>query len=98
MEDGWAILTTASFTVGTGAFLKVGSFGFGLGAEKNEESDLASFTEVTTVLGSFFTATAFEGADGATATFFVGGAVFEGVGSLSFRFLLFVSIKSYFKY
>jgi hypothetical protein len=88
-------LVTVSFlTVGAGAFLKVGSFGFGLGAEKNEESDLASFTAVTTAFGSFFTAGGLDSAGGATAIFFAGGAVFAGSGSLSFRFLLFVSIES----
>jgi hypothetical protein len=76
--------------------LNVGSFGFGLGAEKNDESDFASFTEVTTVFGSLFTAVGFDGAGGATAIFFAGGPVFKGCGSLSFRFLLFVSIQSLF--
>lgn len=77
-----------------GAFLNVGSFGFGLGAEKKEESDLASFTEVTTAFDSFFTAGDLDGAGGATAIFFAGGAVFVGCGSFSFRFLLLVSTKS----
>lgn len=73
--------------------MNVGSFGFGLGAEKKEESDLASFTEVTTGFGSFLTTVGLDSVGGATATFFVGGAAFEGGGSLGFRFLLLVSIK-----
>jgi hypothetical protein len=95
IEDGWAIFVTGSrFIAGVGAFLNVGSFGFGLGAEKNEESDLASFTEVTTAFGSFFTIEDFDRTGGATAIFFGGGADFMGCDSFSFRFLLLVSIKS----
>jgi hypothetical protein len=82
---------------GPEAFLNVGSLGFGLGAEKNDESDFASFTDVTTAFGSFFTTAGLDGAGGATAIFFAGGAVFEGCGSFNFRFLLF-SVELWFKY
>lgn len=49
IEDGCAILRSGSFFTGgaTGAFLKLGNFGFGFGAEKKDESDFASFTAVT---------------------------------------------------
>lgn len=94
IEDGWAMLAAGScFTVVGGAFLKLGNLGLGFGAEKNEESDFASFTEVTTGLTSFLTTGAFEGASDVTATFFVGGANFEGAVSGSFRFLLLVSVQ-----
>lgn len=94
IEDGWAMLAAGScFTVVGGAFLKLGNLGLGFGAEKNEESDFASFTEVTTGLTSFLMTGAFEGASVATATFFVGGANFEGVASGSFRFLLLMSAQ-----
>jgi hypothetical protein len=71
---------------GAGAFLKLGSLGFGLGAEKNDESDLASFTAVTAGLTSFFTM-GFDDDAKPTAGFLDGGGVLEGGGSLSFRFL-----------
>jgi hypothetical protein len=87
------LATGSFFTTGAGAFLNVGSFGFGLGAEKNDESDFASFTDVTIGFGSFFTTAGLDGADGVTAIFFAGGAIFEGCGSLNFRFLLFASTK-----
>lgn len=94
IEEGCAMLAAGScFTVVGGAFLKLGSFGLGFGAEKNEESDLASLTEVTTGLTSFLTMGAFEGAGVATATFFAGGADFDGAASGSLRFLLLASMQ-----
>ena len=69
-----------------GAFLKLGSLGFGFGAEKNDESDLASFTAVTTGFASFFTAGREEA--GVRANFLMGKTPLGG-GSLNFRFLLF---------
>jgi hypothetical protein len=93
IEDGWDIFGSGSFFVGgrVGAFLKLGSFGFGFGAEKNDESDFASFTEVTNGLISFFTTGLVVVVDDdATAGFFEGGAVFGG-GSLGFRFFPFGS-------
>jgi hypothetical protein len=85
-EDGWATLTSASFLIVVGAFLKLGSFGLGFGAEKKEESDLASFTAVTEGFVSFFTLVAGRAEEiDATAGFFVGGPAFDG-GSESFRF------------
>lgn len=77
---------------GAGAFLKLGSFGFGLGAEKNEESDLASLTAVTGGFTSFLTM-GFDDDAEPTAGFFDGGSVFEGGGSLGFRFLPFGSVQ-----
>lgn len=92
IADGCA--TCSSFF--GGAFLNVGSFGFGLGAEKKDESDLASLTAVTTGFApSFFTVVAAGAArdegpapDDEIACFFSGGAAF---GSVTFRFLLFGS-------
>jgi hypothetical protein len=83
---------SGSFLVGAevGAFLKVGSFGFGLGVEKNDESDFASFTAVTGLISFFTTGLVIEVGE-ATADFFKGGAAFEG-GSLDFRFFPFGSI------
>ena len=65
--------------------MKLGSFGFGFGVEKNDESDLASLTapafvatvEILTVVG-------------VTAVFFAGGPGFEG-GSDDFLFFVFGS-------
>jgi hypothetical protein len=76
----------AAVVAAGGAFLKLGSLGFGLGAEKNDESDLASLTAVTTGLVSFLTTTGFDDDAVPTADFFVGGGAFEGVASLNFRF------------
>lgn len=70
-----------------GAFLKLGSFGFGFGAEKNEKSDLASLTAVgKTGFDSFFIITGLDEDAMPTAGFFIGGGTFDGA-SLSFRFL-----------
>jgi len=95
IDEGCATFGSSSFficVVGAGAFLKLGSLGFGLGAEKNEESDLASFTAVTTGFASFFTIGLDDDAV-PTAAFFGGGMAFDGGGSLGFRFLVFESMK-----
>jgi hypothetical protein len=91
MEEGCATFGSGSFLIrGTGAFLKLGSFGLGLGAEKKEESDFASLTAVTIGLASFLTMGLDVDAIAETATFLAGGSAFGG-GSLSLRFLLFKS-------
>ena len=81
--------------------MKEGSFGFGLGAEKNDESDLASLTVFTTTFWiSFLTADVappgnrVEEEDGMDemACFFGGGTDLEDKVSLGFRFLV-VSIE-----
>jgi hypothetical protein len=94
MEDGCDILGSGSFLTGAGggagAFLKLGSFGLGFGAEKNEESDLASLTAVAVGLASFLTL-GFDDDAEPTAGFFKGGGAFERGGSLSFRFFPFES-------
>jgi len=65
--------------------LKLGSFGLGFGAEKNDESDFASLTApvLVTIVVDFVAA-------GETAVFFVGGPGFGG-GSDGFLFFVFVS-------
>lgn len=94
MDDGCA--TPAPFAPGSrltvvpagggGAFLKLGSLGFGFGAEKNEKSDLASLTAVSRAgFVSFFTTTGLDDEAVPTAGFFGGGGAFNGA-SLSFRF------------
>jgi hypothetical protein len=90
IDDGCAVFEPGSRLTlmeaargGGGAFLKLGSLCFGFGAEKNEESDLASLTAAGFV--SFFTTTGFDEDAVPTAGFFVGGGVFD-VASLSFRF------------
>jgi hypothetical protein len=57
---------------GGGAFLKFGNFGLGLGAEKNDESDLASLTAVTRGFTSFFTKGFADATGAATAAFLLG--------------------------
>jgi hypothetical protein len=83
-------------TTGRGAFLKLGNLGFGFGAEKNDESDLASLTAGMTGFTSFLTtledALDTVGAEG-VVDFFAGGGAFAGGGSFSFRFLFFVSVR-----
>ena len=82
------------FAAGAAAFLKLGSFGFDFGVEKNDESALA-LTAVTTTFASFFTP-AFA-VPGPTAIFFVGGALLldTPAPSASFLFLL-LSVYSIF--
>ena len=70
--------------------MKLGNFGLGFGAEKNDESDRESLTGRDTGFASFFTVTLEDDAAGVTATFFAGGALAPG-GSLSFRFFSFTS-------
>lgn len=93
IDEGWATLGSGSFFTGAGAFLKLGSFGFGFGAEKKEESDLKSLDAGTVGLVSFFTTVVLAvGADGEeTATFFVGGGALAAGGSFSFRFFTLLS-------
>ena len=65
--------------------MKLGSFGFGFGAEKNDESDLASLTAPAfVVIVVVLTVVA------VTAVFFAGGAGFGG-GSDGFLFFVFES-------
>lgn len=98
VDEGWAtfagfsLLMAAVDAIGTiAAFLKLGNFGFCLGAEKNDESDFESFTVaaagpvVVDSLPSFLTTT--EGRDvdaGDTALFFVGPALGGASGNLRF--------------
>ena len=91
-DDGCATFGSGSFlTGGGGAFLKLGNLGFGLGPEKNDESDFASLTSLTTAFASFLTATGFvDVVEVETAAFFEGGADFADVVS-AFRFLPFAS-------
>ena len=105
VDKGWETFAEMSFlaamgAVGlVGAFLELGNFGFCLGAEKNDESDLESFTVVVVVanvidrLPSFLTAT--EGRDvgaGDMALSSVGGpALNRASGNL--RFFGFVSTR-----
>lgn len=74
-----------------GAFLKLGSFGFGFGVEKNDESDFASLTAppfvVTVVVLTVV---------GVTAVFFAGGPGFGG-GSDGFLFFVFGSTTNDFQ-
>lgn len=95
IADGWATFGSGSFLteIGAGgAFLKLGSFGFGLGAEKNDVSSFASLTAGATGLVSFFTTTGFEEEGVPTAGFLGGGAFLTGRDSLGFRFFAFKSI------
>jgi hypothetical protein len=65
--------------------LKLGSFGLGFGAEKNDESDFASLIALVfvVVVVDFVVASV-------TAVFFAGGPGFGG-GSDGFLFFVFVS-------
>lgn len=93
-NDGCATLGSGSvLTMGCGAFLKAGSFGLGFGAEKKDESDLTSFTSFPTDLPSFFT-TVLEDDAAETASFFVGGIVFE-TGASALCFLTMGSMGSF---
>lgn len=91
-DDGCATFGSGSFLMeGGGAFLKLGNFGFGLGPEKKEESDFASFTSLTTDLPSFLTATGLaELVEVETAAFLEAGADFADAVS-AFRFFPFAS-------
>jgi hypothetical protein len=71
--------------------LKLGSFAFGFGAEKKDESERASLTAIAGFV-SFFTGVGFElDALGAIATFFAGGGAFADGNSTGLRFLSFES-------
>ena len=70
--------------------MKLGNFGLGFGAEKNDESDRESLTGKDMGFASFFTVTLKDEA-GVTAAFFAGGAALAAGGSLSFRFFSFTS-------
>ena len=98
VNEGWETFVEVSFlavmvAVGpVGAFLELGNFGFCLGTEKNDESDLESFTVVVVVanvvdgLPSFLTT--MEGHDigaGDMVLFSVGGPALNRVsGNLCF--------------
>jgi len=84
-EEGWAMFVSGSFFTGTGAFLKLGSFGLGFGVEKNDESDFASLTAP-----AFVAAVEILTVAGVTAVFFAGGPDFGG-GSDDFLFFVFGS-------
>lgn len=97
-DDGCATFSPLLTGTGTGAFLKLGNFGLGFGVEKNDESDFASLTAVTEIIGFALSlmslrTTAFTViAEFASACFFCGGCGFVG-SSLGFRFFNFESIK-----
>lgn len=89
----FACMTAADVLLATGAdFLKLGSFGFGLLDEKNDESDFASLTAVTTTFGSRLTS-GFTGAVPATAILFAGGPGFAFPLSRALRFFCFASTR-----
>jgi hypothetical protein len=90
VEPGSRLMLAEAVAGAGGAFLKLGSLGFGFGAEKNDESDLASLTAAGFV--SFFTTTGFDEDAVPTAGFFVGGGGLDGA-SLSFRFFGLKSTK-----
>jgi hypothetical protein len=108
VDEGCAMFAGGSFFVVTavtaplGAFLKLGNFGFCLGAEKKDESDFDSFTIVVAAVAtvvvddfpSFLTTTEGRDDDAAadTAVFFVGGPTL-GVTSGSLRFFGFASSR-----
>jgi len=107
VDDGCATFAGGSFfvvaavTAPPGAFLKLGNFGFCLGAEKKDESDFDSFTIVEAAVAdaivdgfpSFLTTTEGRDDDTAdTALFFVGGPTLD-VTSGSLRFFGFASSR-----
>ena len=107
VDDGCATFAGGSFVVTAvtaplGAFLKLGNFGFCLGAEKKDESDFDSFTIVVVTavadvvvdgFPSFLTTTEGRDDDTAdTAVFFVGGPTLD-VTSGSLRFFGFASSR-----
>lgn len=73
---------------GTAAFLKEGSLALGLGAEKKDESALASFTAgATAALASFLTTTGLVEEEVPTAAFLTGAAALLAVlNSFALRF------------
>jgi hypothetical protein len=69
--------------------LNVGSFALGFGAEKNDESALASLTGGAVDLVSFLTTTGFKEEAPPTAAFLTGAAFLLIIdGSLPFRFFV----------
>jgi hypothetical protein len=107
VDEGCATFAGGSFfmVVGAvapaGAFLKLGNFGFCLGAEKNEESDFDSFiiaaaaatAVVVDGLPSFLTTTEGRDEDATdTALFFAGGPGLDGASG-SLRFFCFASAQ-----
>lgn len=82
---------SGSFLTITGAFLKLGNFGLGFGAEKNDESDRESLTGRDAGFASFFMVTLEDGAAGVTAAFLAGGGGLAAGGSFNFRFFSFTS-------
>ncbi|SRR6266851_9821628 len=104
VDEGCATFAGGSFvTAGAvaGAFLKLGNFGFCLGAEKKDESDFDSFTVAAAAvaviivdgLPSFLTTTEGRDDDAAdTALFFAGGPTLD-VPSGSLRFFGFTSTR-----
>jgi hypothetical protein len=105
VDEGWATFAGVSFLVAmgavgpVGAFLKLGNFGFCFGAEKNDESDLESFTvvaataDVVDSLPSFLTTTGGRDVDACDmALFFVGGPALDGASG-NLRFFGFASTR-----
>lgn len=107
VDEGCATFAGSSFfivagvTGPLGAFLKLGNFGFCLGAEKKDESDFDSFTIVAAAIAdvvvdgfpSFLTTTDGRDDDTAdTALFFAGGPTLD-VTSGSLRFFGFASSR-----
>lgn len=105
VDEGCATFGGGSFVAGgvaipTGAFLKLGNFGFCFGAEKKEESDFDSFTVAAAVavavaddFPSFLTITEGREDDAAdTALFFAGGPTLDGTSG-SLRFFCFASTQ-----
>jgi hypothetical protein len=104
VDEGCATFARGSFVatdaaVPMGAFLKLGNFGFCLGAEKKEESDFDSFTVAAAVdvvvdgFPSFLTITEGRDDDAAvTALFFAGGPALDGTSG-SLRFFCFASTR-----
>jgi len=90
------LLSSFLTCTGTGAFLKEGSLALGLGAEKKDESALASLTACGGAFvvididpGSFFTtAVGFVDDVVPTAAFFNGCGNLLDAGSVSFRFFV----------
>lgn len=100
-DDGCATFSSFLTCAGAGAFLKLGNFGLGFGAEKNDESDLASLTAVAAVADFGLSLASLTATTGlvvvvvlATANFFCGGRGLVFGGSLGFRFFDFVSVKA----
>lgn len=98
---GGSFFIVAGVTGPLGAFLKLGNFGFCLGAEKKDESDFDSFTIVAAAIAdvvvdgfpSFLTTTDGRDDDTAdTALFFAGGPTLD-VTSGSLRFFGFASSR-----